>query len=123
MTEDLGKSSLNMDPKVAALLSYVLGWLTGIIFYVIEKENRFVRFHALQSIFVFGGFTVLYIALSILWSILAFAHLGFVGLLVWPVYGLLWLVSLILWIVLMIKAYQGQWFKLPVVGDMAEKKV
>jgi uncharacterized membrane protein len=108
--KDLGKSSLGMDANVAALLSYLLGFITGIIFYVLEKENKFVRFHAMQSIIVFGFIFVV----------------GIVALVV-PVIGpviagLANLTSLVLWVILMIKAYQGEKFKLPVAGDIAEQK-
>lgn len=120
---DLGKTSMNMDPKLAALLAYVLGWITGIVFYVAEKENRFVRFHAMQSILVFGGLTVIHIGLFIVQMILGVAlHSASLWFLFSGVSGILGLIGLILWILLMIKAFQGQWYKLPVVGDMAEKK-
>jgi uncharacterized membrane protein len=101
----LGKTSIGMEANMAALLSYLLGFITGIIFYLAEKENKFVRFHAMQSIIVFA---VLFVA-------------GFIiGLI--PVINLaFWLAELVLWIVLMVKAYQGEKFKLPVVGDLAEK--
>jgi uncharacterized membrane protein len=107
---DLGKSSLGIEPNVAALLSYLLGVLSGIIFYVLEKENKFVRFHAMQSIVVFG----------FLWVVNIIAHfLPFIG----PaIAGLTGLASLVLWIILMIKAYQGEKFKLPIAGDFAEQK-
>jgi uncharacterized membrane protein len=72
--KDLGKSSTGMQPNVAALLSYVLGWITGLIFFLIEKENKFVRFHAAQSLVVFGALTVLQIALGIFSGILAAIH-------------------------------------------------
>ncbi len=108
--KDLGKSSTGMQPNVAALLSYLVGIITGVIFYVIEKENKFVKFHAMQSILVFGVFFVLGIVLAFIpvigWALIPFLSIG----------------ELILWIVLMIKAYQGEYFKLPVVGDMAEQK-
>jgi uncharacterized membrane protein len=119
--KDLGKSSTGMQPNVAALLSYVLSWITGLIFFLIEKENKFVRFHAAQSIIVFGALTVLQIAVGIFTAILATIHLFFlipVFALLHPLIGLLWLV---LWILLMVKAYQGEMFKLPIAGDMAEK--
>lgn len=107
--KDLGKTSTGIEPNVAALLSYLLGFITGIIFYLIEKENKFVRFHAMQSIIVFGFLFVLGIVLSFMF---------FIRLYLMP---LLWLVELVLWIVMMIKAYQGEYFKLPIVGDIAEK--
>jgi uncharacterized membrane protein len=105
------KTSSGMDQNVAGLLCYVAGWITGLIFFLIEKENRFVRFHAMQSIITFGGLTVLSIALGMI---------PFVNLVLLPILGIL---QLILWIVLMVKAYQGQLFKLPVIGDMAEKNI
>jgi uncharacterized membrane protein len=105
------KTSSGMDQNVAGLLCYVAGWITGLIFFLIEKENRFVRFHAMQSIITFGGLTVLFIVVGMI---------PFLNLILVPVLALL---QLILWIVLMVKAYQGQLFKLPVIGDMAEKNI
>ncbi len=108
-TKDLGKTSTGIQPNVAALLCYLFGWITGLIFYLIEKDNKFVRFHAFQSIVVFGALTVL--------SIL----LGFVPAIGWSLIPVVYVVQLILWIVLMIKGYQGEKLKLPIAGDMAEK--
>ena len=92
---DLGPTSLGMKPNVAALLSYLAGILTGIIFYLLEKENKFVRFHAMQSIIVFGAFFVLNIVL------------GFIPVIGWSLIPLVGVVQLILWIILMVKAYKG----------------
>jgi len=122
MAKDLGKTSTGIEPNVAALLSYVVGWVTGLIFFLIEKDNKFVRFHAMQSIIVFGGLTVAMVILSILVSILFMARLYFIFPLFRMINVLLWLAGLILWIVLMIKAYQGEHFKLPIAGDIADKK-
>ncbi len=107
---DAGKSSTGMQPNVAGLLCYLLGFVTGIVFLIIEKENKFVRFHAMQSIIVFGGLFVLNIILT---------FIPFIG---WLLGLLLSILGLILWILLMIKAYNGEMYKLPVVGDMAEQK-
>ncbi len=105
-------STMSIEPNIAGLLCYLGGWVTGLIFYLIEKENKFVRFHAMQSIVVFGAFTVLCIVFGIMWVV--------------PVLGALlsalaWIAGLILWIMLMVKAYQGEKWKLPVAGDIAEK--
>ena len=108
-TQDLGKTSTGMQPNLAALLCYLLTFITGIVFYLIEKENKFVRFHAMQSIVIFGGLFVIN------------GVLMFIPILGWMAVGLLSILSFILWIVLMIKAYQGEWFKLPIAGDIAEK--
>ncbi|HUV44441.1 MAG TPA: DUF4870 domain-containing protein [Dehalococcoidales bacterium] len=99
------KTSTGLDENIAGLLCYVLGWITGIIFLLIEQDNKFVRFHATQSIIVFGIVTVAGIILS---------FVPFVG----------WLVpaiSFILWVVLMVKAYQGTKYKIPWAGNLAEK--
>jgi uncharacterized membrane protein len=108
---DLGKTSTGINPTVAGLLCYLLGFVTGIIFLVLEKENRFVRFHAMQSILTFGFFFVLN------------AILHFIPFLGWVLMPLVGLVALIVWILLMMKAYKGEYYKLPIVGDMAEQKV
>jgi len=118
-SDALGPTSMGMQANVAAGLSYVLTWLTGIIFFFVEKQNRFVRFNALQSILFFGGITVLDIVLSIAGGFLG----NFIGLLFSCVLGLLGLVAFVGWIVLMINAFQGKYFKLPIVGDYAERYI
>lgn len=107
-TKDLGKTSTGMQPNVAALLAYLVGFITGIIFYLIEKENKFVRFHAMQSIVTFGFLFVVGFVLAV----------SGIGIALLPV---LWVLEIVLWVVLMVKAYQGEMFKLPVIGDIAEK--
>ena len=109
----MAKTSMNMEENVAGALCYVLGWVTGLIFYLIEKENKFVRFHAMQSIIVFRPISILLLVFSFL---LWFVPFG------WIISSLIGLLMFVLWIVLMIKAYQGEKFKLPIVGDIAEKQ-
>ena len=106
----VSKSSTGMSENLAALLSYVLGFITGIIFFVIEKQSRFVKFHAMQSILVSAALMVLSFVL------------GFIPFIGWLALILLGPVSFVLWIILMVKAYKYVWFKLPVVGDIAEKQ-
>lgn len=122
-TKDLGKTMTGMQPNVVALLSYVLGFVTGLVFFLIEKENKFVRFHAIQSMIVFGALFVLQIAVGMLFIMLAMMRLGFMIPMFSFITVILYLVSAILWIVLMVKAYQGDMFKLPIAGDIAEKQV
>ena len=105
----MAKSSTGLEENIAALLSYVVGWITGLIFFLIEKDSKFVKFHAMQSIITFGGLMVLS------WIL---AYIPFIG---WVIGSLLGVLALVLWIVLMIKAYQGEKIKLPVIGDLAEK--
>jgi len=109
MPEEI-KTSTGLNQNVAGLLCYLAGWITGLIFFLIEKENRFVRFHAMQSIITFGSLTVL----SIIF--------GFMPLL-WILMPILGILQLILWVILMVKAYQGELFKLPMIGDIAEKNI
>lgn len=106
-----GKSSLGIEANLAALLSYLLGFVTGIIFYTLEKKNKFVRFHALQSILVFASVFVAKIAVGIL-PLIGLALSTLVG-----------ITGIILWVILMIKAYQGEYFKLPFFGDIAGKNL
>ena len=105
----MAKTSTGIEQNVAGLLCYLLGWITGLIFILLEKENSFVRFHAMQSIVVFGGISIVYIIL------------GFIPIIGWLIAGLLWILGSVLWIVLMVKAYQGELYKLPWAGDLAEK--
>ncbi|MFC2062363.1 DUF4870 domain-containing protein [Chloroflexota bacterium] len=111
ISEVKDKTSVGLEPNVAGLLCYVLGWVTGIVFFILEKENKLVRFHALQSIIVFGALTIA----SVLFDWIPIVG-GFFG-------AVIGIVAFILWIILMIKAYQGEIFKIPWAGDFAEKQV
>ncbi|MCD5384261.1 DUF4870 domain-containing protein [candidate division WOR-3 bacterium] len=105
------KTSLGLDENIEGLLCYVLGWITGIVFLVLEKENKFVKFHAMQSLVTF---LVLFVVSLVIGMI------PFVGVIISPLIGLL---GLILWILLMYTAFKGERFKLPIVGDFAEKQI
>jgi len=112
--KDLGTTSTGIKPNAAGLLCYLFGWVTGLVFFLIEKDNKFVRFHAMQSMVVFGGLTVFSIVFSMILSILrVYYELYFI-------FQLIWLAALALWIVLMVKAYQGETFKLPVAGEIVD---
>jgi len=101
-----------IQENVAGLLCYVLIWVTGIIFLLIDKRP-FVRFHAAQSIVVFGGLTILRFGLLFMHGFFG----GFVG---FGLFGLLSVIGFILWVFLMVKAYQHQMFRLPIVADIAD---
>jgi len=112
--------SSQMAENVAGLLCYVLGWITGLIFFFIDKRP-FVRFHATQSIVVFGGLHIINIILGTVFgmSMMMGGFGGFsAGL---ALYWLVGLVSFVLWILLMIKAYQNERFRVPIAADIAEK--
>jgi uncharacterized membrane protein len=113
-------TSTGLDPQLAGLLCYILGLVTGVIFFLIEKTNSVVRFHAAQSIVVSLAMFALAIALGILNVILG-AISWTLGSLFSLLMMLVWLAAFILWIVLMIKGYSGEKWKLPVVGDWAER--
>lgn len=106
-----------MSDNVAGMLAYFT-FIPAIIFLVMEpyNRNRFIRFHSFQSLFFAVAWTVLWIGLSIFLHI---PFLGWVSFLIWP---LVWLAGFIIWIVLVLKANQGKMYKLPVIGDMAEKQ-
>lgn len=125
-----GKSSTGLDENIAALLAYVFGWVSGLIFYLMEKDSKLVRFHAMQSIMLGVVVAVACIALWILTFVLvlvAAALPDIMGTLLSLLISLIWLVlsvgMLIAWILCLVRAYQSQFFKLPVIGNMAEKIV
>jgi uncharacterized membrane protein len=95
-------SSTGLDITLAAMLTYVLGWVSGAFFLMVEKNSSFVRFHAWQSVLTF---LPIFLALWVL-----------------PLWFLFWPVSVAIWILLMFKAFQGERFRLPVVGDIANRR-
>jgi len=105
------KASSAGNEHLMGAASYLLGFITGIIFLLVEKESKFVRFHAMQSTILFGGVFIANLAL------------GFVPILGWIVGLLLSLGSFVLWIVLMWKAFQGEMYKVPYVGDLAQQQL
>jgi len=122
------KSSTGLDENIAALLSYIFGWVSGLIFFLIEKDSRLVRFHAMQSLL----FNVLVAVVGIgLWIVL-FVVFMIAAQISSALTTLLSLVSILVWVVFMIaifgalilclvKAFQSQYFKLPIIGNFAEK--
>ena len=122
------KSSTGLDENVAALLSYIFGWISGLVFFLIEKDSRLVRFHAMQSLLLNVVAIILGIVLWFVWifgTIIFTSISDVLGSLVGLVLGLLifafWIGLLIAVILCLIKAYQKQYFKLPIIGNFAEK--
>jgi len=104
--EEKGRSSTGLDENVAGFFCYLLGFITGIVFLVVEKESRFVKFHARQS-------TITFLVLFVISFVVGWI----------PVIGILvFIFSLILWLILMVKALRGEKYMLPIVGKMAEEK-
>lgn len=119
----LGPSSIGMDPKIAAGLSYLIG-IVGLIFFFIEKKNRFVKFNALQAIFLHFGFGIVEFVVFIIYFALLIATngsaiVGLFGCLLGLV-GIGWFVG---WLLAMIQAFQGKEFKFPLIGDWAKNIV
>jgi uncharacterized membrane protein len=129
------KTGSGLEPNIAAALSYI--WIVGVIFYLMEKENSFIRFHAMQSILFGIANTVIMMVLVFVGFILTFvfgiggamaggAAGDLVGLLISLIWLLFWLIGIALFATLIfaaVKAYQGNKFKLPFIGNMAEKIV
>ncbi len=99
------------NENLMAAATYLLAFVTGIIFLIVEKESKFIRFHAMQSTILFGGIFIANIVL------------GFIPILGWLLGLLLSLASFILWIICMWKAFQGEMYKVPFVGNLAEQQL
>jgi uncharacterized membrane protein len=121
------KATFGLDENVASAACYVLGWLTGIIFFLMEKDNKTVRFHAMQSILTFLPLMILLWIIGAIVSmmVLSAGLYGAVGMwgIVSLIMTLIWIIMILLWLFLMFKAYQGEKFKVPIVGDIAENQV
>ncbi len=109
MGQARGKANTALKPNVAGLLCYLLFWVTGLEFLFTEKDDRFIRFHAIQSIIVFGAISV------------AFLTLFWIPVVGWVFSWILGALAFVLWIVLMIRAYQGSRYKVFIAGKIAEK--
>ena len=114
-TEDAAKSeaesSTGLSANVAGLLCYVVVWITGIVFLILEKKSTFVKFHAYQSIMTFGVLTVAQLVL------------GWIPYIGWVLNILIGILMFILWIILIIQAGTGKMWKVPWAGDWAEKQI
>lgn len=107
-----------LDENLAGALAYVFGWLTGVIFLVLEPENKFVKFHSIQSILLSVAIFIVAVPVSMFSWFLP----SILGLIFSCMMFFVWLAVFIGWLFLMYKAYKGEMFKLPVIGDLAEKQ-
>jgi uncharacterized membrane protein len=117
--------STNLKPNVAGLLCYVGFWVTGIIFLFIERKDRLVRFHAMQSLVTFGILNIIWGIANVVrgfawaWSDFGFSYVQWIaGFIVFVIFFTIWWV---LWGVLMYKTYHGQPYRVPLFGDLAER--
>lgn len=114
------KTSSGLEQNTAAPLCYFFLWVTGLIFFLIEKENKYVRFHAMQAILLGVAITVIWIVLFVVDIVLG--QIPILGSILATLLSIVfWVGSLIVWILMMVKAYQGEMYKLPVIGDIAER--
>lgn len=118
-------SSTGLQSNIAAVLAYLAGWISGLIFLVIEQRDQFVRFHAMQSVMFSAIIWVVAAALSIL--IKLFALVPVIGpvmrVLIGLVESVFFVGAFIFWVILIAKAYHGERYKLPVIGDAAEANI
>lgn len=116
-----GSQGTGLAPNIASLLCYICMPITSIIFLIIEKENQDVRFHAWQGTAFGVGYIILIIALELLAAILG-AIASVLGIIIGFFVPIVGLAAFVIWIVCLIKAYQGERWRIPVVGDFAAKK-
>jgi uncharacterized membrane protein len=109
MTPPVSQTSLGVTENVGGVLAYLFGWVSGLIILLLEQKNGFVRFHAMQSILLSVAIGMLSVAL------------GYLPLFGWMSMIFLMPVAFILWIVLIVKAYNGERYKLPILGDLTEQ--
>jgi uncharacterized membrane protein len=121
VTDDLtGATSTGVDARLSALLCYLAWWVSGIVFLVIEQENRAVRFHAAQSMVLFGGLSALIFLLSaasvgmLFISPTAFQAARTIVYLVW--FG-----AVVIWLVVMLKTFRGESWRVPLAADLATR--
>ncbi|WP_418792305.1 DUF4870 domain-containing protein [Phosphitispora sp. TUW77] len=105
------KTALGMSPNMTAVLAYVFWIVGGIVVILLEKENRFVRFHAMQSIIMSGAFFVVQMVS------------GFIPVIGWIIAVVIPLAYLVCWLIAIVKSAQGEYYKFPVIGDLAEKQI
>jgi len=101
------KYAFGLDKNIACALTYSLGWVSGLIFFLVEKEDKDIRFNALQSIVVFGAANLIVLVPIIGWMLSPVVSIA----------------AIVAWIFLIVKNYQGQTVKLPVVGDFVEAQL
>ena len=113
-------SSRGLDQQLERLLCYLGWWVTGLVFLFVEREDRDLRFHAAQSLVVFGTISIVFFlwgsatAVVLFWLPQSFQLFQAVG-------NLLWLATVILWLFLLMKAWRGETWRVPVAGDLALK--
>ena len=115
-----GPTSTGVEPRLSALLCYTAWWLSALVFLVIEQEHRVVRFHAAQSLILFGGLSVLIGLLSIFSVAMLVVSAGAFQVARLLVY-LVWIAAVGIWLVLMLRTFKGETWRVPIVADVADR--
>ena len=105
-TKSVTKTTFSLDKNTAAALCYVLGWISGLVFLLVEKKDKTIRFHAMQAVLFFGGLTVL----------------SFIPVIGWILSPFIMIVGFIVWLMAIYKAYNGETLELPIVGKIAKER-
>jgi uncharacterized membrane protein len=115
-----GPTSTGVEPRLSALLCYTAWWVSGLVFLIIEQQNQVVRFHAAQSIVLFGGFSLLIgllTAVRIAMLIVSAAAFSAATLLVY----LVWIAAVGIWLLLMVRTFKGETWRVPFASDLADR--
>ena len=119
----MSKTSLKLGENTEAALCYLLLWLSGIILYLVEKENKTVRFHAMQSILVFLPLNIIMIIVAVPQWLLPLYNIPLVFNMLAGISWFLRIVLIVLWILFVFSAYQGQKFKIPIISGIAKENI
>ena len=116
-------TSTGLNPRLEALLSYMFWWISGLVFFVIERKNKYVRYHATQSLLYFGALAIVLGLLKLIGGLLGSIFLiGFIlGFIFTLATYLIGFIAFISWIYLMVQAYRGKKPRIPFFGDYAER--
>jgi uncharacterized membrane protein len=113
-------TTVGLDANVAAMLAYLGWWVTGVLFLILEEESRYVRFHAMQAVVAFGGLSAIGVFLILASFVMLFvSSAGFQVLM--GVSELVLLGGFLVWLICMVKAYNGERWKMPIAGPIAER--
>lgn len=120
-TGDLtGPTSTGVDARLSALLCYLAWWVSGVVFLVLEQEHRAVRFHAAQSIVLFGGLTAVIVLLSVT-SVAALFISPAIFQATWMVSYVVWFGAVVLWLIVLVRTFRGETWRVPFAGDLAAR--
>jgi uncharacterized membrane protein len=115
-----GPTSTGVEPRLSALLCYTAWWLSALVFLVIEQQHRVVRFHAAQSLILFGGLSVLIGLLTIFSVAMLVVSAGAFQVARLLVY-LVWIAAVGIWLVLMLRTFKGETWRVPFIADVADR--